>query len=152
LKNTLSLPNRADKKRTHEIADLVLIRGLPGSGKSTIAKTLGLVGYQHFEADMYFEVEGKYIYDASRIRYAHDWCQRSAREALSKNMKVVVSNTFTRHQELSPYLQMSDNVQIFEAQGNWKNRHDVPEQVIRNMAARWEQIEPSIKISDPSIH
>jgi hypothetical protein len=67
-------------------------------------------------------------------------------------MKVVVSNTFTRQQELAPYLEMSDKIQIVEAQGNWKNRHDVPEQVIRNMAARWEQIEPSIKISDQSIH
>jgi predicted kinase len=152
LKNTLSLPNRADKKRTHETADLVLIRGLPGSGKSTIARTLGLVGYQHFEADMFFEVDGKYQYDASRIREAHDWCKRSTKEALSKNMKVVVSNTFTRQQELAPYLEMSDKIQIVEAQGNWKNRHDVPEQVIRNMAARWEQIEPSIKISDQSIH
>lgn len=51
--------------------ELVLIRGLPGSGKSTMAKVLALVGYQHFEADMFFVRDGTYCYDRSRIREAH---------------------------------------------------------------------------------
>ena len=61
---------------------LVLIRGPPGSGKSTMAKVLALVGFGHFEADMYFVVDGRYRYDASRIREAHAWCQTRTREAL----------------------------------------------------------------------
>ncbi len=149
---TLNTNASAHKSSVHETADLVLIRGLPGSGKSTLAKTLGLVGYHHFEADMYFEVDGKYVYDASRIREAHQWCQQSAREALRKNLKVVVSNTFTRQRELEPYLQMADKIHIVEAQGNWRNLHDVPVQVIRNMAERWERIEPSTKIQSSMIH
>lgn len=146
------LPASAADTSVYESVDLVLIRGLPGSGKSTIARSLRLVGYHHFEADMYFEVDGKYTYDVSRIRDAHQWCQNAAREALRKNLKVVVSNTFTRLQELEPYLKMTDKIHIVEAQGNWINQHDVPTQVIRNMAARWEWIEPSTKISNPVIH
>lgn len=146
IEHSCKLPASAADMSVYESADLVLIRGLPGSGKSTIARSLRLVGYHHFEADMFFEVDGKYVYDASRIRDAHLWCQQSARNALRKNFKVVVSNTFTRLQELEPYLKMTDKIHIVEAQGNWKNQHDVPMQVILNMTARWEQIEPSTKM------
>ena len=152
MKNTNSSINNAHQTNVHESADLVLIRGLPGSGKSTLAKTLGLVGYHHFEADMFFEVNGQYMYDASKIREAHQWCQQSTREALQNNLKVVVSNTFTRQQELDPYLKMTRSIHIVEAQGNFKNKHDVPAQVISNMAARWERIEPSTKVLSHSIH
>jgi energy-coupling factor transporter ATP-binding protein EcfA2 len=62
--------------------ELVLIRGLPGAGKSTMAKVLALVGYEHFEADMFFVKDGTYCYDRTRIRDAHAWCQNMTREAL----------------------------------------------------------------------
>lgn len=58
---------------------LVLIRGLPGSGKSTIARAMA--AYEHYEADMYFEKGGEYCYDASKIKDAHEWCQRETRSA-----------------------------------------------------------------------
>ncbi len=146
------LPTSAAGTSNYESADLILIRGLPGSGKSTIARSLQLGGYLHLEADMFFEVDGRYVYDASRIRDAHHWCQQSVRDALKKNLKVVVSNTFTRLQELQPYLQMTDKIRIVEATGSWKNQHDVPIDRIRDMSARWEQIEPSTKISSSVIH
>jgi tRNA uridine 5-carbamoylmethylation protein Kti12 len=41
--------------RKGAIMKLILIRGLPGSGKSTIAREYVKQGYHHFEADMYFE-------------------------------------------------------------------------------------------------
>ena len=42
---------------------LVLIRGLPGSGKSTIAKALHKDGFDWFEADTYhMSDEGDYCY------------------------------------------------------------------------------------------
>ena len=55
-------------------AELVLIRGLPASGKTTMASVLPMIGYKHFEADMFFEVGGVYLYDAKRIGEAHAWC------------------------------------------------------------------------------
>ena len=50
--------------------EIVLIRGLPGTGKTTLAKTME--GYAHFEADIFLEVDGVYVYDPSRIKAAHD--------------------------------------------------------------------------------
>ena len=52
---------------------LYIVRGIPGSGKSTFAKTLG---GQHFEADMYFiDESGNYKFDITEIKLAHEWCQ-----------------------------------------------------------------------------
>ena len=70
-----------NNKNNHK-NEVVIIRGLPGSGKSTLAKSM--VDYLHFEADMYLEINGEYVYDASKIKQAHDWCVASAKNALEK--------------------------------------------------------------------
>lgn len=60
---------------------------------------------------------GAYRYDASRIRDAHAWCQYRTREALALGRRVVVSNTFTRLQEMEPYRSMTSSIRIIEATG-----------------------------------
>ena len=122
--------------------ELVLIRGLPGSGKSTMAGVLASVGYAHFEADMFFTVNGTYRFDASRIREAHAWCQQMTQNALERGERVVVANTFTRLSELAPYLSMTRNVRVIEARGRWANLHGVPAETVRRMAERWEPYLP----------
>lgn len=123
--------------------ELVLVRGLPGSGKSTIARNME--GYIHIEADMYFVRKNGYQYDPSKIKDAHAWCQKRAKDALSINKNVVVSNTFTRVFEMEPYFEMAKkygaNIRVIEAKGNYKNIHNVPEQVIALMKGRWEKYE-----------
>ena len=53
---------------------LFIVRGLPGSGKTTLAKSLGSV---HFEADMYFMEGNEYKFDITKIKKAHEWCQNT---------------------------------------------------------------------------
>lgn len=57
--------------------ELFLLRGLPGAGKSSLAKSLGAgSGSMHLEADMYFiDSKGKYKFDATQLKQAHAWCQ-----------------------------------------------------------------------------
>jgi Tfp pilus assembly pilus retraction ATPase PilT len=43
---------------------LYLVRGIPGSGKSTFAKTLS---GEYYEADMFFMVDGEYKFDVAKI-------------------------------------------------------------------------------------
>ncbi|UUZ77437.1 hypothetical protein LP414_09555 [Polaromonas sp. P1(28)-13] len=105
-----------------------------------MAKVLALVGFEHYEADMFFVVNGQYRYDASRIRDAHRWCQLMTRQALAKGEKVVVSNTFTQLREMEPYLTMTKNIRVVEATGKWQNRHGVPGQMLERMAQRWEPL------------
>lgn len=123
------------------VAQLIIIRGLPGSGKTTMAGVITKIGYRHFEADMFFEVEGRYQYDATRIRDAHAWCQRMTRAALERGENVVVSNTFTHLREMQPYVEMgAKTIRVIEAQGKWESVHGVPPEMLERMAARWEPL------------
>ena len=127
-------------------ARLVMVRGLPGSGKTTVASVLKLLGYQHFEADMFFVGnDGVYRHDSSRIGEAHTWCQSSVKAALDRGERVVVCNTFTRLKEIEPYLAMTSDVQVLEAGGRWRNQHGVPLEKISAMRARWEPLPSSYK-------
>lgn len=123
--------------------ELVLIRGLPGSGKSTLAKSMTC--HNHIEADMFFirPYEG-YVFDPSKLRAAHGWCQSEARKMLEAGRNVVVSNTFTQRWEMQPYFDMAESlsipVRVIEATGNFKNVHGVPDEAIDRMRGRWETI------------
>lgn len=117
-------------------AKLVLIRGLPGTGKSTMATKMA--GYIHYEADMFLEINDVYVYDASKVRAAHDWCLASAKKALEQNKNVVVSNTFVKLWELQRYIDLGFSFEIIEMQERWPNIHSVPEEKIEIMAQGWQ--------------
>ncbi len=127
--------------------ELVLIRGLPGSGKSTMAHAM--TEHEHYEADMFFTgSDGKYNYDRKKIKEAHEWCQREASKALANGRRVVVSNTFTRLFEMKPYFDMcrtlGAELRIIEATGNWSNVHGVAVEDVEKMRKRWEKIPETI--------
>jgi hypothetical protein len=122
---------------------LILIRGLPGSGKTTMAKSMMTPSTRHYEADMYFEKPGgSYLFDPKKIKQAHEWCQRKTRAALEAGLDVIVSNTFTQHWEMESYVKMAEELgaklEIITARGQWQNIHGVPDSAIQRMKNRWQ--------------
>jgi predicted kinase len=84
---------------------LTLVRGLPGSGKSTYARQLATLGTEHLEADMFFvDDDGNYTFNPSRLHAAHEWCLVATTAFFSRGTSVIVSNTFTTMKEMRPYL------------------------------------------------
>lgn len=129
--------------------DLILIRGVPGSGKTTLAENLMLelehCGYQvfHIEADHYFEDdEGNYRFNRDELGHAHKWCRGNAERMLRTPRVVIVSNTFTTYKEIKPYMDMFNRTPIIiEATGNYESIHGVPEETMQKMRQRYEPLD-----------
>lgn len=123
---------------------LILIRGVPGSGKTTMAKLFEAQGYAHYEADQYFLIDGEYKYDRKLLGNAHEACQHNAIASMMMGESVVVSNTFIRKWEMQPYIdaanRMGYEVHIIKAEGRFKNIHGVPDTVVNMMADRYEEV------------
>jgi predicted kinase len=124
---------------------MILIRGLPGSSKSTLAGDMSFAYpfSEHFEADMYFiDSDGNYNFDASKLRQAHKWCQEQTDRVLAEGEMVVVSNTFTTKKELKPYFELAKKYNIIPTvilcQNNFGSIHNVPEETIEKMKQRFQ--------------
>lgn len=121
---------------------LYIVRGIPGSGKSTFAKSLGGV---HFEADMYFMENGEYKFDPSKLKLAHNWCAiQTQKSMVDEEPIVVVSNTFTQEWEMEIYFKLAkeNNYKVFslivENRHGGVNEHGVPEDKLELMKNRFE--------------
>lgn len=121
---------------------LFIVRGLPGSGKSTFASTISGV---HFEADQFFMQDGSYKFDPSRLKDAHAWCLSQVELMMrGSESRIAVSNTFTQEWEMSSYYDLAKKHGydvfsiIVENRHGGKNTHGVPDDKIQIMKDRFQ--------------
>ena len=130
--------------------NLYIVRGLPGSGKSTFARSIAK-SYQIFEADQYFMKKGKYNFDPTKLKEAHQDCKQRVANRMRENLfnsiffnTIVVSNTFTQDWEMKYYRNIGRrygykvHTIIVENRHNGTNIHGVPSDKLQVMEDRFE--------------
>lgn len=130
---------------------LFLIRGLPGSGKSTFAAILNkcAVTTLDVEADDYFYKYNAvtncfdYNFDASKLGEAHTYCRSTALHFLEQGFNVSVSNTSVTDWEIQTYMDIAMmaganfvSLIVENYHGN-KNIHGCPDDTIQKMKSKF---------------
>jgi predicted kinase len=130
---------------------LIILRGVPGSGKTTVAELLSESGkYPICTADDYFMDDGEYKWTPSLLGRAHLWCQEKCRKAMESGIeKVFVANTNTKEKDLNIYVKIAQEFNykvislVIENRHGGKNIHNVPDDVLTRMDS---EIRNSLKL------
>lgn len=127
---------------------VILLRGLPGSGKSSLAALLSEEGkYPVLSIDSYFTdpATGQYNFDPYRNHLAYKECEMQTEERMKKGIpKIFVDNTFTIEWEMEPYFKLAAKydyklfVVTVENRHGGLNTHDIPFEQLEKMAAKYK--------------
>ena len=129
-----------------------VLRGLPGSGKSTYTKVLGAT--RKFSADDFFLKDGVYQFDPNYLPQAHAYCLRSYTnwvrdpEVRDFGEVIAIDNTNISVAEVAPYAALAlaygwelkiINFSCPLEQAHARNTHGVPLSVMEQMAKKLEE-------------
>lgn len=132
------------------VGDLILLRGVPGSGKTTLGNIILFSTQSNIQdvlsADNFFVNEKEeYIFDSTKLKEAHNDCQVKCAERMRNEFsKIVVANTFTQEWEMEPYFIMAERYNyrihtvIVENRHGNENIHGVPEDKLQQMKNRFQ--------------
>jgi predicted kinase len=146
---------------------LVILRGLPGSGKSKLAEILNhKFGGCVCSADKFFAMHNEYVFDKSKLDEAHNYCFTKVKSRMesSKHM-IIVDNVNSRQNEYAKYISLAHiyNYKIVILEIYCKDRneavkfslrsmHSVPTKDILKMIARWETDDNAVILSPYDFH
>ena len=117
---------------------LIIIRGVSGSGKSTVAKLFGEDAVICTADDFFYDSDGNYNFNANHLSIAHEQCFRKFLRALNNPDvdTIVIANTNTQQKEFQKYIDEAEKhgsmvfSLVVERRHNGINSHGVPDYVI----------------------
>lgn len=131
---------------------VIVMRAIPGSGKSTYAKQLvsqttakGLTSIICSADDYFYELgKGSYAFDPSKIADAHKYCFKKFVNAVNSNIDlIIVDNTNLSAWEISPYKSYAEindydfainEVRSDPGEAFKRQQHGVPQQAHERMS------------------
>lgn len=124
--------------------ELVILRGLPGSGKSTMAKT-EYKDYLYYELDHYFcDTNGRYRFESQLVSQAECLLENLVDFALARGENVVVAGVFSTKKSFSRLIDLAAAhgaiVKIIECTENYGNTHRVPVCILEQMRNEFEEL------------
>ena len=126
------------------VKNLILLRGVSGSGKSTIAKLIS-TGINTVSTDDFFiDRDGNYTFNADNLSINHKKCQITVKMMMEeKETCIIVHNTFTEEWEMLHYFALAEKYNykvitlIAENRHGSISTHNVPGEVIENQKERF---------------
>lgn len=129
------------------MAKLIIVRGLPGSGKSTIAQVIVKAGYTFVEADMFHTSNnsGEYNFKLHNRPAAREWTDETVANLLRSGQNVVLCGVFATNDLLMKFKSYCDyaghGFTVIHMEADHGNVHEVPEFVLEDMALTWEALD-----------
>jgi len=129
------------------MSSLILLRGLPGAGKSTLAKLLAENKWPVFSVDDYFtdKKTGTYQFNFKENHIAYKCCVDNTEAEMKKNTaKIFVDNTFTLEWEIEPYFNLAKthsyeiHVVTVENRHGGSNIHAIDAEKLNKMAEKYK--------------